>query len=234
MVRFGKRSSTRHHVKHPLFMNLSLLFQEPWLFLVFIIAFLLTLAVHEFSHAWMSTMLGDQTAKREGRLTLNPVSHVDILGFLALVTVGFGWGKPVPFNPYNLKYQKWGPTFVAVVGPISNLLFGTLCIVLAGVFSRAFGWSPSNLLITALSFMGYLNFLLLLFNLIPLPPLDGSKVLLALLSSEAHRPARQALEQHGPVLLLVLMILDAATGIGFFAWIGSVARFMVEFIAHLT
>lgn len=215
-------------------MNLSLLFQEPWLFLVFVMAFLLTLAVHEFSHAWMSTFLGDQTAKREGRLTLNPVAHVDILGFLALVTVGFGWGKPVPFNPYNLKYQKWGPTFVAVVGPISNLIFGTVCILLAGVLSRAFGWSASNLLIVALSFMGYLNFLLLLFNLIPLPPLDGSKVLLALLSSESQRPLRQLLEQQGPILLLVLMILDAATGIGFFAWIGSIARIMVEGIARLT
>jgi Zn-dependent protease len=214
-------------------MNLSLLFQEPWLFLVFVIAYLFTLSVHEFSHARMSFMLGDRTAEREGRLTLNPVSHVDLLGFLALVTVGFGWGKPVPFNPYNLKYQKWGPTFVALAGPFSNLLFGTLCILLEGLFVRLFGWSSTNLLIVLLSFMGYLNFLLLLFNLIPLPPLDGSKVLLSLLSSERHRSLRQLLEQYGPLLLLGLMIVDSATGIGFFSWIGSVARIMVQLVASL-
>lgn len=214
-------------------MNLSLLFQEPWLFLVFVIAFLLTLAVHEFSHARMAFALGDRTAEREGRLTLNPVAHVDILGFLALVTVGFGWGKPVPFNPYNLKHQKWGPTLIALAGPFSNLLFGTLCILLANLLSGLFHWSPSNLLLVTLSFMGYLNFLLLLFNLIPLPPLDGSKVLLALLSSESHRSVRQALEQYGPILLLILMVLDSASGIGFFAWIGSIARLMVRVIGSI-
>lgn len=214
-------------------MNLSLLFQEPWLFLVFVIAFLLTLAVHEFSHARMAFALGDRTAEREGRLTLNPVAHVDILGFLALVTVGFGWGKPVPFNPYNLKYQKWGPTLIALAGPISNLLFGTLCILLFNLLSHTFQWSPSNLLLVTLSFMGYLNFLLLLFNLIPLPPLDGSKVLLSALSSEAHRPIRQVLEQYGPMLLLGLMIVDSTMGIGFFAWIGSIAHLMVRTIGLL-
>ncbi len=214
-------------------MNLSLLFQEPWLFLVFIIAFLLTLAVHEFSHAFVSHALGDRTAEREGRLTLNPVAHVDILGFVALVTVGFGWGKPVPFNPYNLKYQKWGPTFVALAGPFSNLLFGTVCILLVNVLTSVFQWSASNLLLVTLSFMGYLNFLLLLFNLIPLPPLDGSKVLLALLSSESHRSLRQSLEQYGPILLLVFMVLDSATGIGFFAWIGSLARGLVGLIGSI-
>ena len=214
-------------------MNLSLLFQEPWLFLVFVIAFLLTLAVHEYAHARMSFALGDHTAEREGRLTLNPVAHVDLLGFLALVTVGFGWGKPVPFNPYNLKYQKWGPTLVAIAGPLSNLIFGTVCLLLASMLSALFHLSPGNLLLVALSFMGYLNFLLLLFNLIPLPPLDGSKVLLALLSGEQHRTIRHVLEQYGPMLLLMLMILDSATGIGFFGWIGSLARTMVHVITSL-
>ncbi len=214
-------------------MQLSLLFQQPWLFLVFVIAFLATLAIHEYSHAFVSHLLGDRTAEREGRLTLNPVAHVDILGFLALVTVGFGWGKPVPFNPYNLKYQKWGPTLIALAGPFSNLLFGTLCILVLTLFTRVFDWSSGNLLLIALSFMGYLNFLLLFFNLIPLPPLDGSKVLLALLSSESHRGVRQSLEQYGPILLLVLMVLDSATGIGFFSWIGSLARGLVEIVGSI-
>lgn len=214
-------------------MNLSSLFEQPWLFLVFVISFLFTLAVHECSHAWMSYLLGDRTAEREGRLTLNPVVHVDMLGFLMLVMVGFGWGKPVPFNPYNLKYPKWGSTFVAFAGPLSNLVFGTLCILLAGIFTSVFGWSTSNLLIVALSFMGYLNFLLLIFNLIPIPPLDGSKALLAVLSSESHRPIRHALEQYGAFILIGCMILDSTLGIGFFSWIGSVAGAMVDGIAGL-
>ncbi len=214
-------------------MNLSLLFQEPWLFLVFVVAFLVTLAVHEYSHALMSYVLGDRTAQREGRLTLNPIAHVDILGFLALVTVGFGWGKPVPFNPYNLKYQKWGPTLVAIAGPLSNLVFGVICTLLASLLLGVFHWSSTNLLLMTLSFTGYLNFLLLFFNLIPLPPLDGSKVLLALLSSEQHRNLRQAVEQYGPLLLLILMILDSATGVGFFAWIGYVARELVALVGSV-
>jgi Zn-dependent protease len=182
----------------------------------------------------MAYALGDRTAERDGRLTLNPVAHVDILGFLALVTVGFGWGKPVPFNPYNLKYQKWGPTLIALAGPVSNLLFGALCILFVNLLSNVFRFSPSNLLLVTLSFMGYLNFLLLLFNLIPLPPLDGSKVLLALLSSESHRSIRQSLEQYGPLLLLVLMILDSASGIGFFSWIGTIAHVMVQAIGRIS
>ncbi len=214
-------------------MNISALFQQPWLFLVFVIAFLLTLALHEFSHAWVSHLLGDRTAEREGRLTLNPVAHVDILGFLALVTVGFGWGKPVPFNPYNLKYQKWGPTFVAFAGPISNLLFGTVSILLMTALGRIFGWGSSNLLIIALYYIGSLNFLLLLFNLIPLPPLDGSKALLAILSSESQRPVRQALEHYGPMLLLGLMVLDTVLHVGFFSWVGTLSQVMVRFVATL-
>lgn len=196
-------------------------------------AFLVTLAVHEYSHALMSYVLGDRTAQREGRLTLNPIAHVDILGFLALVTVGFGWGKPVPFNPYNLKYQKWGPTLVAIAGPLSNLVFGVICTLLASLLLGVFHWSSTNLLLMTLSFTGYLNFLLLFFNLIPLPPLDGSKVLLALLSSEQHRNLRQAVEQYGPLLLLILMILDSATGVGFFAWIGYVARELVALVGSV-
>lgn len=214
-------------------MILSLLFQQPWYFLAFVIAFLFTLAIHEGAHALVSHLLGDQTAEREGRLTLNPVAHVDIVGFLALVTVGFGWGKPVPFNPYNLRYQKWGPTFIALAGPGSNLVFGTVCILLASLLTSVFQFSASNLLLVTLSLMGYLNFLLLLFNLIPLPPLDGSKFVLSLLSSEQHRGLRELLERSGPLLLLGCMFADATLGIGFFSWIGEVARGMVAIISSL-
>lgn len=214
-------------------MNIELLFKQPWLFLVFVLAFLVTLAVHEASHALASYVLGDQTAKREGRLTLNPFVHVDIMGFVALVLVGFGWGKPVPFNPYNLKYQKWGPTLVAVAGPVSNFLFGTICTILAAIFQYKLGWSDQNLLVIALAFIGYLNYLLMIFNLIPLPPLDGSKVLLSALSAPAHARTRQVLERQGPMLLLILIVLDSFANLGIFAWIGSAAQSLVQLFSGL-
>ena len=214
-------------------MSLSLLTQDPWLFLIFVIAFLLTLSVHECSHAFMSFLLGDPTAKREGRLTLNPLAHVDFIGFLALVTVGFGWGKPVPFNPYNLKYPKWGPTLVAAAGPASNLVFGVICILLSSALLRFAHLADTNLLIMLLTFMGYLNFLLMVFNLIPLPPLDGSKALLGALSAERYRHTRQMIEQYGPMMLLGLIFLDAVLHVGIFHWITSVAQFCVGLIASL-
>ena len=93
---------------------LSLLFQNPILFVTWVLAILFALTVHEFSHALTGTLLGDMTAKRLGRLTLNPAAHVDTLGLIGLVLVGFGWGKPVPYNTYNLRDQKWGPVTIAL------------------------------------------------------------------------------------------------------------------------
>ena len=103
-------------------MLISLLFSNPPVFIAAVVAILVALTFHEFSHALVSYLLGDQTAKRMGRLSLNPITHIDPVGFVALVTIGFGWGKPVPFNPYNLRYPKWGSAIVAAAGPVSNLL----------------------------------------------------------------------------------------------------------------
>ena len=107
-------------------MILGLLFSQPVLFIAWIAAILVALSVHEFSHALAGTVLGDNTAKNMGRLTLNPLAHLDMIGTLMLLIVGFGWGKPVPFNPFNLKYPKWGPAIVALAGPFANLI----CVVI--------------------------------------------------------------------------------------------------------
>ena len=202
--------------------TLSTLFSNPWMFLVFVLVFLLTLSVHEFSHALAGHLLGDPTAERAKRLTLNPLAHVDLLGFLALITVGFGWGKPVPFNPYNLKYPRWGSTMVAVAGPISNLLFGTICALLVRLIGPLLG--PDNLLTIFLVSGAYLNFLLMLFNLIPLPPLDGSKALVAILAAEKYRPVREWVETKGPMVLMGLILLDIVLRLGVFSWISTGAR----------
>lgn len=198
---------------------LSLLFQEPLLFAVWIMALLIALTVHEFSHALVGTLLGDETAKRLGRLTLNPVAHVDGLGLLALVTVGFGWGKPVPYNAYNLRYQKWGPVLVALAGPGMNLLVATvLALVWLLLWPQL---SSSNLLIIFLHLLIRFNLILLVFNLLPIPPLDGSKLLLAFLRG---RPSAESvrffLETKGPLVLLGIIIVSLIFNLNLFGWLG--------------
>jgi len=209
----------------------SLLFTQPLIFLVWAVAFLASLTLHEFSHAWAATLLGDQTAKRMGRLTLNPMSHVDPIGLLCVFLIGFGWGKPVPFNPYNLKWPKWGPVFVAFAGPISNLVMSILAIVVLSWVGPLLG--GDNLLVVFLAVCAELNVALLVFNLIPLPPLDGSKALLALLSHPQYQAARIFIETRGPTILLLLIIVDSASGAGVFSgMVGWVFRLVASF-AHI-
>jgi len=213
-------------------MNLiSLLFQEPLLFFVIMIAFLAALTVHEASHALAGYMQGDLTAKRQGRLTLNPFAHVDFWGFLALITVGFGWGKPVPYNPYNLRYPRLGPVLVAVAGPAANLILG---VVFGLLYRLAASYlDSSNLLAIFLSYGAYLNFLLCLFNLIPIPPLDGSKALLALLAHPRYRAARFFLETQGPIILICLIVIDALSGIGIFSSLSHGANALMQLVTSL-
>jgi Zn-dependent protease len=208
---------------------LSLLVQEPLVFLVIVAALVFTLSVHEFSHAWVARLLGDRTAEREGRLTLNPLAHLDPFGFLLILLAGFGYAKPVPYNPYNLKYPVWGPAMIAAAGPGSNLFFGFLFAFLYGFAAPFLG--PNNLLVAALWFLGRINFALMLFNLIPLPPLDGSKALLSALSGPQYQSARYWLETQGPILLLGLIILDAALGLQFFSWISTVSDVLFRLVS---
>jgi len=192
-------------------MPITLLSQNPLYFVAWVAAIMTALSVHEFSHALAAHFLGDQTARRMGRLTLNPFAHIDPMGFLALVMVGFGWGKPVPFNPYNLRYPKWGSSFVAAAGPASNLIsvvvFGSLVSVIHPSLP------PGNLLTEFLILLVVLNLVLFLFNLIPIPPLDGSKFLLSALSAPQHYKTRFWLETRGPLLLLGVIIADSFLGI---------------------
>lgn len=193
-------------------MNLTTLFSDPILFVLWIVAVLVALTVHEFSHALAATWLGDPTAKRLGRLSLNPLAHIDWFGLLALVLVSFGWGKPVPFNPYLLRDQKWGPLYIGLAGPLSNLLMLTLVGILLRLLLPTLG--SNNLLIVFLGLCFLINTALMLFNLIPLPPLDGSKIILALL----HRPKwyafREKLESYGSWVLMGLILLDVVFGVG--------------------
>ena len=103
-------------------MILNLLFKDPALFLAWILAIIFGITIHEFSHALAATLQGDRTPKYNGRLTLNPLSHLDFLGFIVLLFAGFGWGKPVGFNPYNIKNKKYGPALISLAGPFINFI----------------------------------------------------------------------------------------------------------------
>jgi Zn-dependent protease len=194
-------------------MIISLLYTQPLLFFIWLLAITYGITVHEFSHVLAARLQGDDTGERMGRLTLNPLAHIDLLGFAMLLFAGFGWGRPAPYNPYNLKFRKWGEVLVALAGPLSNLI----SIVVFGTVARlaAPSLGAANLFIQFLDFLILINIVLLVFNLIPIPPLDGSQLLFRLLPARAHH-IKVYLAKNGPWLLLVLIIADNFLGINIF------------------
>jgi len=169
-------------------------------------AIVLALTVHEFSHAYAAYLMGDNTARNMGRLTLNPLKHLDPIGFLCLLVAHFGWAKPVPVNPYNFEATdaKTGMLLTALAGPMSNILF---CFISFGLISLI----PTRILFSLpwvygfLTYFGSINAALAFFNLIPVPPLDGSKVLFGFLPDRMYYAA-QTLERYGFVFLMLLVM----------------------------
>jgi Zn-dependent protease len=174
---------------------------------IFVIAILImSVVIHEVAHGYAALYLGDRTAQYAGRLTLNPIKHLDLIGSVIVPILGylaggviFGWAKPVPFNPYNLRSQRWGEAIVAAAGPLSNLalaiIFGLL-IRFATFGSQAFYGLAGYLVLV--------NIVLFVFNLIPIPPLDGSKILFSILPYRM-QGIRIALERYGLILALLFI-----------------------------
>ena len=154
---------------------LSLLTSDSTVFVIVALALVLSLAVHEFAHAFVADRLGDPTPRRYGRVTLNPLKHLDPFGTLLLLFAGFGFAKPVPINPNNLG--RWGTLWVAAAGPISNLLIALVAAGLLVVLPH------TELVLQVLLYVLSVNVLLAVFNLIPIPLLDGSRILGALVPS---------------------------------------------------
>lgn len=171
-----------------------------------IIILILSVIIHEVSHGYAALALGDPTAKSLGRLTLNPIPHLDLWGsiiipaLLALSSVGvvFGWAKPVPYNPYNLKNQRWGEAMVAGAGPLSNIVIA----IIFGLLMRVGVFSPE--LAGIASMVVLINIVLAIFNLVPIPPLDGSKILFSILPYR-YQHIRESLERYGFFLVILFI-----------------------------
>ncbi len=179
---------------------------EPMLFLIWAVVLVIAITIHEFSHAFVAERLGDPTAKLLGRLTLNPLAHLDPLGTFALLIIGIGWGKPVPFDPFNLKNPRRDSALISLAGPASNIVMAILISIPYQIALR------TNMLTDAwlnayayLMLAVWLNTLLAVFNLVPIHPLDGFKVLGGILPKEWYRDWNQ-MERYGIFLLLILIV----------------------------
>lgn len=194
---------------------------SPSLLISRVLTLIIALTVHEFSHAFIAYRFGDTTARDAGRLTLNPLKHLDVLGSLMLLLVGFGWAKPVPINPYALRRKsESAEMWVSLAGPTSNLLLA----VIAGLLLRLhlFPWQASSGILPSaadffFTFMT-INLVLMLFNLIPLAPLDGEKVLAFFLPSKWSNSFSQ-IQRYGPILLMVLLFVLPMVGVDIISWV---------------
>lgn len=192
---------------------------------------LVAISFHELAHGYVAYLLGDNTAKNSGRLTLDPISHIDPVGFFMLIFVGFGWAKPVPVNYSNLKNRKRDVILVSLAGSAVNFILALLGAIMFGIALRL---GASNIVISMISALMQFNLVLGIFNLIPIPPLDGSKVVASLL------PLKQEMkfyeyERYARIILIVLLLTG---GIRFFLmpplnWAMRLMIRLAEFIVFI-
>jgi Zn-dependent protease len=202
----------------------------------YLIILLTAFPVHEFAHAWVADRFGDTTPRANGRLTLNPLAHLDPIGSLLMIVVGFGWAKPVPINPYVLqKSSRAAPMLVSLAGPLSNLLMAIIGSAFFRVGLISFnqrGYIAGGILPNAALFMSLfvgINLFLMLFNLIPLFPLDGEKVLDYFLPPAGVR-FMESIRPYAPMILLVIVIVLPMVGIDL---LGRVIQPAFNFLTHL-
>ena len=177
--------------------------------LLSVVPSLICITFHELSHGFVAYKLGDDTAKRAGRLTLNPLKHIDPMGLLMMAVFHFGWAKPVPINMYRFQNPKKGMAITALAGPVSNLVLALFFVVLyGGLYQPLARTAVGEYLLQMLSLGAYISVGLAVFNLLPVPPLDGSKVMLSVLSDEQYTRLMRY-ERYGMLLMVALV----ATGV---------------------
>ncbi|HLC94734.1 MAG TPA: site-2 protease family protein [Patescibacteria group bacterium] len=180
-------------------------FENPLFLVVFVPVLLFTIAIHEYAHARMADYLGDPTGRLMGRMTINPLAHIDLFGLLFLFLFGFGWGKPVPFDPFNLKNPRRDAAIISLAGPVSNFTAAILCSFLLKLIT----FFPLGIISTigspVLQIIISFNILLGVFNLVPIAPLDGFKIVGGILPEKKAHEWYQ-LERYGIIFLLVLIM----------------------------
>ena len=226
-------------------MLFSMLSEQPMMLVATIVALLYGLTVHEFAHAAAAKWQGDNTAEQMGRLSLNPLAHIDIMGLMFMLLAGFGWGKPVPVNYNNLKNGAKSDILVSLAGIFTNFASVIIFLIVFAIMFKdmnpvavLFGqYETVNMMAYFFSALIVFNLTLGIFNLIPIPPLDGSHVLFHVLPSSFNNQKRW-LAQYGPMLLLVLIMLDNFAGVDVFGklftvpvmFIGNVFEIIKHFI----
>ena len=206
---------------------LSYLFSNPLLFVIYLSALLVAIAIHEFSHAWAADYLGDPTPRLQGRLNLNPLIHIDNICMLFLLFFGFGWGKPVEFDPYNLKEPRRDAAIISLAGPSTNII---LAIVLS-LLLKLFIVLQLNFLIIIGSLifvpMIRMNIVLGVFNLLPIHPMDGFKIVGGILSEEKAREW-YSLQKYGMIFLILLIFPIAGSSM-----LSNILQPIVDFLTNL-
>jgi len=176
----------------------------PFVIITLVIAF----TVHEFAHAFVAYKMGDPTAKNEGRLTLNPLVHLDPIGTLLILLAGFGWARPVPVNRFRLRNPRLGGVLISLAGPLSNLLLAIIGVILQVIIIKFAGVNVGTEFINEFfNIFIWLNAILTVFNLIPLPPLDGFRIIQDLVDNQTRSKLGQ-FEVYGSIIFLVLVLVD--------------------------
>ena len=166
---------------------------------------IIAMSFHEFAHAYVAHLMGDDTAKRAGRLTLDPISHINPLGFMMLLIGGFGWAKPVPINENNFRNRKLGVFLVSIAGVTMNIIIATLTLIIISLTQNVFS-SPQYY--EVMNSIVWLNIAFASFNLLPIPPLDGSKILAAILPANK-RYILYRFENYGFIIMIILIMTGA-------------------------
>ena len=206
---------------------ISLLFSDPISFVLVAVGLVISVTIHEFAHAFVADKLGDPTPRYQGRVTLDPRAHLDPLGTLAILLIGFGWGKAVQFDPYNLKDPKRDTALIAIAGPASNIILATVLSLIIGVLNL------QGIAIAVLLPIIFINVMLAIFNLVPVYPLDGSKIAQAILPKEVALEYELFMTRYGNFVLLALILPLFGSRSAISQLISPVIEFVITLLSTL-